>query len=113
MEMRIGEEKMSVYQVNKILYLTDNDAGFRKRMKEEPEAALKEFHLSKAEYKALTSGAVGKLYQMGVHTFLLNHLSRYELFGVNRDNYLKRIREGMAYDPRFEQGKMPMQYFTR
>jgi hypothetical protein len=104
---------MSVYQINKILYLTDNDAAFRKRMKEEPEAALKDFRLTEGEYHALTSGAVGKLYQMGVHTFLLNHLSRYELFGVNRDNYLSRIREGMEYDPRFEQGKMPMQYFIK
>ena len=104
---------MSVYQINKILYLTDNDAAFRKRMKEEPEAALKDFRLTEGEYDALTSGAVGKLYQMGVHTFLLNHLSRYELFGVNRDNYLSRIREKMEYDPRFEQGKMPMQYFIK
>jgi len=104
---------MSVYQINKILYLTDNDVVFRKRMKEEPEAALKDFRLTEGEYDALTLGAVGKLYQMGVHTFLLNHLSRYELFGVNRDNYLSRIREGMEYDPRFEQGKMPMQYFIK
>ena len=104
---------MSIYQVNKILYLTDNDAAFRKRLKEEPEAVLKDFRLSQEEHAALTSGSVGKLYQMGVHTFLLNHLSRYELFGVNRDNYLSRIREGMEYDPRFEQGKMPMQYFVK
>jgi hypothetical protein len=104
---------MSVYQVNKLLYLTDNDAAFRERMKENPEAVLKEFHLSAEELDALTSGAVGKLYQMGVHTFLLNHLYRYELFGVNRDNYLERIREGMPYDRRFEQGKMPIQYFVK
>jgi hypothetical protein len=104
---------MSVYQINKLLYLTDNDAGFRKRMKENPEAVLKEFKLSAEELDALTSGAVGKLYQMGVHTFLLNHLYRYELFGVNRDNYLERIRAGMAYDKRFEQGKMPIQYFVK
>jgi hypothetical protein len=104
---------MSVYQVNKILYMSDNDAAFRKRMKEEPDAVLKDFRLSEEERDALTAGAVGKLYQMGVHTFLLNHLSRYELFGVNRDNYLSRIREGMEYDPRFEEGKMPMQYFVK
>jgi len=104
---------MSVYQVNKLLYMTDNDPAFRKRMKEEPEAALKEFRLTEEEYNALTSGSVGKLHQMGVHTFLLNHLSRYELFGVNRDNYLERIRDGMDYDARFEQGKMPMQYFIK
>jgi hypothetical protein len=104
---------MSVYLINKILYLTDNDADFRKRMKENPEAVLKEFRLSQEELDALTSGSVGKLYQMGVHTFLLNHLYRYELFGVNRDNYLSRIREGLPYDERFEQGKMPIQYFIK
>jgi hypothetical protein len=104
---------MSVYQINKILYLTDNDSNFRKRMKENPEEALKDFQLSKEEFDALTSGAVGKLYQMGVHTFLLNHLYRYELFGVNRNNYLARIRDGMEYDPRFEQGNMPIQYFVK
>ncbi|HEY1232706.1 MAG TPA: hypothetical protein VGH22_04955 [Candidatus Binatia bacterium] len=104
---------MSVYQINKLLYLTDNDPAFRKRMKEEPENVLKEFKLTAEEHAALTSGAVGKLYQMGVHTFLLNHLYRYELFGVNRDNYLSRIREGMPYDPRFEQGNMPVQRFIK
>ncbi len=104
---------MSVYQVNKLLYLTDNDATFRKRITEEADAVLNEFKLSKEERDALTSGAVGKLYQMGVHTFLLNHLYRYELFGVNRDNYLTRIRDGMPYDPRFEQGNMPVQRFIK
>ncbi len=104
---------MSVYQVNKLLYLTDNDATFRKRITEEADAVLNEFKLSKEEHDALTSGAVGKLYQMGVHTFLLNHLYRYELFGVNRDNYLTRIRDGMPYDPRFEQGNMPVQRFIK
>ena len=104
---------MSVYQINKILYSTANDAGFRQRIRENPEEVLAAFRLSKEERDALTSGAVGKLYQMGVHTFLLNHLYRYELFGVNRDNYLSRIREGMEYDPRFEQGKMPVQVFVR
>ncbi|MET0584693.1 MAG: hypothetical protein ABW099_07415 [Candidatus Binatia bacterium] len=104
---------MSVYQVNKLLYLTDNDLAFRKRMMEEPEKVIEEFSLTQEERDALTSGSVGKLYQMGVHTFLLNHLYRYELFGVNRDNYLTRIREGMAYDPRFEQGNMPVQRFIK
>ena len=102
---------MSVYQLNKLLYLTDNDPEFRKRMLADPGAALSEFKLTLEEREALTSGAVGKLYQMGVHTFLLNHLYRYQLFGVNRDNYLERIREGMPYDPRFELGNMPVQRF--
>ena len=49
---------MSVYQVNKLLYLTDNDLAFRKRMMEEPEAVLNEFKLTQEEREALTSGAV-------------------------------------------------------
>ena len=53
------------------------------------------------------------LYQMGVHTFFLNHLSRYELFGVNRENYLDRIHEGTEYDERFEQGNMPVHYIPK
>jgi hypothetical protein len=104
---------MSVYQVNKLLYLTDNDPAFRQRMMEDPQAVINEFNLTSEERDALTSGAVGRLYQMGVHTFLLNHLYRYELFGVNRDNYLPRIREGMAYDPRFEKGNLPVQRFIK
>jgi len=104
---------MSVYQINKLLYRTDNDPGFRERIVADPEAVLDEFCLTAEERTALTAGAVGKLYQMGVHTFLLNHLYRYELFGVNRDNYLSRIREGMPYDRRFEQGNLPVQRFIK
>jgi hypothetical protein len=102
---------MSVYQINKLLYLTDNDPDLRKRMLTDPHTVLSEFRLSPEERDALISGAVGRLYRMGVHTFLLNHLYRYELFGVNRDNYLERIREGMPHDPRFELGNMPVQRF--
>lgn len=104
---------MSVFQINKILYMTDNDPDFRKRMMEEPEDLLKDFKLSDEERNAFTSGSVGKLYQMGVHTFLLNHMYRYQLFGVNQENYLSRIREGMEYDPRFERGKLPVQHFIK
>lgn len=103
---------MSIYAVNKLLYMTDNDPAFRERMKKDPEAAVAGFKLTPEEREALFAGAVGRLYQMGVHTFLLNHMQRYELFGVNRDNYLERIRQGMAYDERFEQGKMPVQRFV-
>ena len=104
---------MSVYLINKILYLTDNDAEFRSRMREDAEATVKSFPLSGEEMEALITGDVGTLYQMEVHTFFLNHLSRYELFGVNRENYLDRIRSEMEYDERFEQGSMPVQYVPK
>jgi hypothetical protein len=102
---------MSAYQLNKVLYMADNDPSFLRILKEAPEIALEPFRLTETEYSALLEGKVAKLREMGAHTFLLNHLQRYELFGVNRDNYLPRIREGMPYDPRFEQGRMPIQRF--
>ncbi len=104
---------MSIYLLNKILYLTDNDADFRKKMMEDPQAAVSEFNLSGTELEALVTGDIGALYQMGVHTFFLNHISRYEMFGVNRTNYLDRIRDRMEYDERFELGKMPLQYVPK
>lgn len=104
---------MSAYQLNKILFLADSDSSFLKLLKESPDIAIRPFSLSEAERSALTSGAVATLREMGAHTFLLNHLQRYELFGVNRDNYLPRIREGLPYDRRFEQGRMPVQRFIQ
>ena len=104
---------MSIYLLNKILYLTDNDPNFRKRMNDDPEGTVKEFPLSGDELEAMVTGDVGTLYRMGVHTFFLNHLARYELFGVTRGNYLDRIRDGMEYDQRFEQGQMPVQYVPK
>jgi hypothetical protein len=65
------------------------------------------------EIGALTSGDIGALYRMGVHTFFLKHLARYQLLGVNRDNYLERIRDGMPYDERLDLGKMPVQYVPK
>ena len=104
---------MSIYLINKVLYMADNDPEFRKRVKADPEGTVKGFPLKPEEFDALTSGDVGTLYKMGVHTFLLNHLQRYELFGVNRDNYLSRIRRWLDHDERFEQGEMPVQYFQK
>jgi hypothetical protein len=104
---------MSNYLLNKILYMTDNDADFRKRMKEEPAEIVQSFKLSGEEMEAMLTGDVGALYEMGVHTFFLNHMARYELFGVNRDNYLERIRSRMEYDQRFEQGNMPVQFVPK
>ena len=55
---------MSVYLLNKILYMTDNDADFRKRIKEDPEGTIKSFPLRGDEIEAMILGDVGTLYQM-------------------------------------------------
>ena len=83
---------MSIYSLNKMFYTLENDADFRQRMLADPIEAMGEFSLAPHEQDALTRGDVEKLFQMGVHPFLLNGMSRHQLFGVNRVNYLPRIR---------------------
>jgi hypothetical protein len=83
---------MSVYAINKLLYLTENDESFRQRIKSDPEKVLAETSLTSEEREALTSGDVLKLFEMGVHAFLLNNMGRHELFGVNSQNYFPRVR---------------------
>ena len=83
---------MSIYSLNKMFYTLENDAPFRQRMVADPAKAMGEYSITAPEMEALTRGDVGKLFQMGVHPFLLNGMSRHQLFGVNRGNYLPRIR---------------------
>ena len=83
---------MGIYSLNKMFYTLENDAAFRQRMLADPTKALGEYSLTSQEQDALTGGDVEKLFQMGVHPFLLNGMSRHQLFGVNRGNYLPRIR---------------------
>ena len=83
---------MSIYSLNKMFYTLENDAAFRQRMLDDPINAMVGYSLTLQERDALTGGDVEKLFQMGVHPFLLNSMSRHQLFGVNRGNYLPRIR---------------------
>ena len=83
---------MSIYSLNKMFYTLENDADFRQRMLADPIKAMGEYYLTTQEQDALTRGDVEKLFQMGVHPFLLNGMSRHQLFGVSRGNYLPRIR---------------------
>ena len=83
---------MSVYALNKLFYMLENDESFRDSMKSSPDEAIGQFTLTSEEREALTSGDVGGLYRMGVHAFLLGAMSRHRLFGVDGDNYFPRIR---------------------
>ena len=83
---------MSVYALNKLFYMLENDSSFRDWMKSSPGEAIGQFTLTAEEREALTSGDVGELYRMGVHAFLLSGLSRHRLFGTDGENCLARIR---------------------
>ncbi|HXP92171.1 MAG TPA: hypothetical protein VN905_01755 [Candidatus Binatia bacterium] len=87
---------MSTYFVNAICNRTVHDQAFRAAMKADPEEAISEYDLTAAERKALLGGQVGTLAKMGAHTFLLGHLTRYGLVGLNDELYGERMRAILA-----------------
>jgi hypothetical protein len=82
---------VSVYAVNKICYLSERDADFRERARINPRAAVESFKLTPAERTALLAGDVATLFTLGAHPFLMQHLARHGLFGLDRDTYRTRI----------------------
>lgn len=88
---------MSVYQINKLCHRTLRDLEFRAAMRRDPAAAIAPFDLTPQERDAVLAGDVARLFEMGVHPFLLSFLTRYELFGLTTEVYSERIRK--ARDP--------------
>lgn len=84
---------MSVYFVNKVFYTIETDDDFLLKFRNNADEALAGFRLSPEEAAAIKGGDVETLYRMGAHPFLLNVLARHNLCGVNRDNYLERIKK--------------------
>lgn len=89
---------MSVYYLNKICHRMLRDLDFRAAMQRDPASAIKPYRLTDAEREALLAGDVARLYEMGVHPFLLSFLTRYEICGLTTEVYSERIRG--AHDPR-------------
>jgi hypothetical protein len=61
-------------------------------MKAAPEKALAGLDLTDDEREALLKGDVGKLYRMGVNSFLMGYLPRFEACGITLPIYNERIR---------------------
>jgi hypothetical protein len=85
---------MSIYAVHKICHLVDKDPEFRDRVLESPVEALSQFALTDAERSALLAGDVLTLHDLGAHGFLLGRLARYGAFGLDRNNYVIRMKGG-------------------
>ena len=82
---------MTVYAVNKVCFLSERDAAFRERLRNDPRSALAGFKLDEDERAALLAGDVVALFRKGAHPFLLQHLAQHRLFGLTRDVYRERI----------------------
>ncbi|HEX3246952.1 MAG TPA: hypothetical protein VHX16_16220 [Chloroflexota bacterium] len=83
---------MSVYAIHKICHLVDKDSDFRERVLANPAAALADFRLTDPERAAFLAGDVRTLHDLGAHGFLLGRLPRHGVFGLDRDNYVVRMK---------------------
>jgi len=83
---------MSVYGINKTCWLALHDKAFRDELKRDPSKALTLIPLNDEERNFLLSGEVGRLHDLGAHSFLLSHLSRFELLGLTVATYSERMR---------------------
>jgi hypothetical protein len=83
---------MSLYQLNRIMYLLEVDPAFLARIRSDPKQAIADFDLSEEERAAVLAGDVGTLYLMGVNMFMLDSVARHEILGVNREIYMSRVR---------------------
>ena len=88
---------MSLYGIHKILYLLQNDLDFRERLRSQPAAAIEGFPLTEEERQALLNRDMAALYRMGVHTFLMSRIPRFNaLGGMTREEYQASIRKVLS-----------------
>ena len=87
---------MSVYAINELCRRLVRDHAFRERVREAPERTVAELDLTGDERDALLRADVAALYRMGAHAFLLGHLARYRVFGLDQTTYNARIRSALS-----------------
>jgi hypothetical protein len=83
---------MSVYTVHKLLHRAQVDVDFRERLRSDPSGSIAEWPFTEDERGALLAGDVAALARGGAHTFLLSRIPRFGLFGLDRDEYIRRMQ---------------------
>jgi hypothetical protein len=86
------ELSMSVFALNYLCRELLRDHEFRSAMKADPAKAISTCDLTQEERNALLAGDVATLYRMGVNSFLMGYLCRFEVCGLTLDVYNNRIR---------------------
>ncbi len=85
---------MSLYSVQKLLYLLNRDPAIRRRYDEDLDDLLAEFDLTDEEIRAIKEPDIGLLYVLGVNGQILMHYAA--LHQMPWDDYLEAMREGVA-----------------
>jgi len=84
---------MSIFEVQYLCREILRDHDFRKAMQGDPDRALADKDLTKAERTAMVKGDVGRLYKMGAHPFILGYLWRFGIGGLTVAQFSERIRK--------------------
>lgn len=81
--------KMSLYQLQKLIYHVNRDAAERERYRQDPAAFAKGYELTAEEAAAVLSLDVRALYTLGVHSLLLRPFTL--LHKISNEDYAKAL----------------------
>ncbi|MDX1404807.1 MAG: hypothetical protein R3192_09725 [Woeseiaceae bacterium] len=84
---------MSLYYLQKFLYVLNRDEVAQKRYREDLDGLLADFDLTEEEATALREGDIGLLYVLGVNGQILMHYAAF--LGIEWFDYLDMMREGI------------------
>ncbi|MFQ5983357.1 MAG: aromatic ring-opening dioxygenase subunit LigA [Woeseiaceae bacterium] len=84
---------MSLYQLQKSLYVLNRDAAAQDRYRKDLDEFLGEFDLTDEECRALRDGDIGLLYVLGVNGQILMHYAAF--LGIEWFDYLDMMRQGI------------------
>ncbi|MGR8918200.1 MAG: aromatic ring-opening dioxygenase subunit LigA [Gammaproteobacteria bacterium] len=84
---------MSLYQLQKFLYVLNREPAAQTQFREQPDALLDAYDLTAEERRALADGDIGLLYVLGVNGQILMHFAAF--LGIAWFDYLDLMREGI------------------
>ena len=84
---------MSLYQLQKFLYVLNRDEAAQQAFHDDLEGLLDDYELTEEEATALREGDIGLLYVLGVNGQILMHYAA--LLGIEWFDYLDLMREGI------------------
>ena len=84
---------MSLYQLQKFLYVLNRDPAAQEKYRTDLDQFLDDFDLSDEESGALRNGDIGFLYVLGVNGQILMHYAAF--LGIRWFDYLDIMRKGI------------------
>jgi len=84
---------VSLYYLQKCLYVLNRDGEAQQKFNTDPDALLAEYELTEEERAALESHDIGLLYVLGVNGQILMHFAAF--LGIEWFDYLDLMRAGI------------------